>query len=40
MTVGVTVRVVVLTACLGVIAVALYGIWLGVLSILWHTVGS
>ena len=40
MTVSVTVRVVVLTACLSVIGVTLYGVWLGVLSILWHTVGS
>jgi len=33
-------RLVVLAACLGLIAVALYGIWLGVLAVLWRTAGS
>ena len=37
---GVAMRLVVLMAALGLIGVALYGVWLGLLSVLWHTVGS
>lgn len=33
-------RLAVLAVCLGVIAVALYGIWVGVLAVLWRAVGS
>lgn len=34
------VRLMVLTVSLGAITIALYGIWVGILSVLWHTVGG